>query len=71
MKIARCRDGKAKDCYGYGDPLPSHGCVETLHSGCIAPGGAPALQVTMLCNFECNLLHSLLVLMYVYLPRGM
>lgn len=22
--IAICRDGKAKDCYGYGDPLPSH-----------------------------------------------
>lgn len=19
------RDGEAKDCYGYGDPLPSHG----------------------------------------------
>lgn len=71
MKIARCRDGKAKDCYGYGDPLPSHGYVATLHSGSIALGGTSALQVTMSCNFECNPLHSLLVLMYVYLPRGM
>lgn len=25
------RDGKAKDCYGYGDPLPSHGLCSTVH----------------------------------------
>lgn len=29
--IAICRDGEAKDNYGYGDPLPSHGFAGLLY----------------------------------------